>query len=452
MSSFTGVNDLTDLTNFLVEKVQQYDPTIDVSTGSAFYSSVVQPLIDRLGPDPYDTPLRDFILRRLKTEFPDLVLQDGEPLDDYAVKIMTVLLEPFRRQIRQVSNNQSLSNPELLNEKEADNLGANFFVRRKPGGYSVGIARLYYSAPRNSLITPNNVTKDGAGHRFIPVQNQLISADNMLFNIENNLYFFDVVVRAEQQGKEYNIPFNTLTAIEAAPEVVKISNKAAFEEGDDKESTIDFVARVEESLTEKSLVTFRGIRARLTDVFESVRIIQTIGFGDPEMKRDIMTGSGETAPYAYFIGSAVASQRYVTLNTGALIPFLTEAGISYVSFTDGGVKVGLRRIERSGRRRSDSGPAGRGDHVSYKAAPVGRHPRQLHSQAVHVASWDRDPHDLRHPRWYSPAHHPGRYHRNPQQRGAYRRNARRVHSSQQPAAERHHARRDPRREALAVWY
>lgn len=304
MSSLTGITELEDLTLFIQEKMQEFDSTVDTSTGSSFYNNVIAPLLTRLGPDPYNTPIRDFILGRLSVEFPDLVLQDGEPLDDYAVKIMQILLEAYRRQIQQVSNNQSLEDPSILNEREADALGANFFVRRRQGGLSVGVARLYYSAPQGAIVTPNNAVFDGSGRRFFPVENQAISADNMLFNVENNLYYFDIIVRAEEEGTEYNIPVNTLVGVEEVSSVVKVTNKATFEEGADKESTVDFIERVERSLTEKSLVTLRGITARMLDVFESIRLIQVVGYGDPEMNRDIIQGASETpSPYAFFLGS-----------------------------------------------------------------------------------------------------------------------------------------------------
>src|SRR6185369_3264251 len=270
----TGVTDLESLTLFIQEKMQEFDATVDTSAGSVFYNTVIQPLLDRLGPDPYQTPIRDFILARLKAEFPQLVLQDGEPLDDYLVKPAQILLTPFRRQIQQISNNQSLADAGTLTEAEADNLGANFFVQRKLGGFAVGIARLYYSAPQGAIVTPNNAVFDGSGHRFFPVENQAISVNNMLFNVENNLYFFDIVVRAEAEGKDYNIDPNSLTGIEELPSVVKVTNKGKFEEGDTKEDTVAFIARVQNSLTEKSLVTFRGINARLIEVFQNIKLVQ----------------------------------------------------------------------------------------------------------------------------------------------------------------------------------
>ena len=332
MSSFNALTELEELRLFLQERAQEFDESIDASLGSSFDVEVIQPLLTRLGPDPYNTPIREFILGRLATEFPELVLQDGEPIDDLVVKVNQVLLEAFRRQIQQVSLNQSVANPEALNEAEADNLGANFFQARRTGGFSVGVARLFFSAPQFQLVTPSNPVLNSTGLQFFPVENQAITADRMLFNEEDNLFFFDVVVRAEAQGSQYNIDPNQLVKIDGAPSVVKVVNKIKFEEGDDKESTEEFLARVEDSLTEKSLVTTRGINARLLDVFDNVRLLQVIGHGDPEMDRDILTGNGEEKPYGIAEMSA---------STGDVIE-LTDATTFYAPLTGNFISGGLR--------------------------------------------------------------------------------------------------------------
>ena len=316
-STSTGViTELEDLRLFLQEKLQEYDSTIDTSLGSTFDSTVIQPLINRIGPDPYITDIVSFIHGRLRGEFEssELVLQDGEPIDDLVVRPNRVLLEAFRRQIRLIALGQSLANPELLNEKEADNLAANFFVRRRLGGYSTGIARLYYTAPQFALVNPSNSLFTGSGLQFFPIESQAIQADRMVFNEENNLFYFDIVCRSEAQGSDYNIAANQLTSIEGVPAVVKVTNKAAFEGGADKEETEAFIERVENSLTEKALVTTRGINARLLDTFENIRLIQVIGFGDPEMQRDVITGGGEQKAFGVALIDGVTGTDQLELD------------------------------------------------------------------------------------------------------------------------------------------
>jgi hypothetical protein len=338
MSSTGALTELDDLRIFLQERVQEFDSGIDTTLGSSFDSLVIQPLISRIGPDPYATGIVDFIQGRLRGDFgpENLILQDGEPIDDLVVRPNRILLEAFRRQIRLVSLNQSLANPELLNEKEADNLGANFFVRRRLGGFSIGVARIYFTAPQFVLVTPSNSLFTGSGLQYFPIESQAITADRMVFNEEDNLFFFDIVVRAEKQGATYNIPANTLTTIEGITSVVKVTNKRAFDDGGDKETTTQFIERIENSLTEKSLVTTRGIRARLFDTFENVQLIQVIGHGDPEMNRDILTGQGEEKPYG--VAELDALLGVDQLELGSATSFYTSAGNG--DYTSGPVQVG----------------------------------------------------------------------------------------------------------------
>jgi hypothetical protein len=335
-----NLSEMDDLRLFLQERLQAFDPGVDTSIGSTFDTEVIQPLITRLGPDPYTTPIREFLLSRLSTEFPDLVIQDGEPLDDLVIKPSQILLEPFRRQIEQVKNNQSLADPVTLNENEADALGANFFAKRRQGDYATGVSRLYFSSPQKSTVTSSNLVSDGSGHQFTPTMTQSIESGVMLFNIEDNLYFFDISVRAIEPGESYNIGKNTLISIEGLPSVVKVTNKNFFEGGEPKESTEQFIARVRTSLTEKSLVTSRGIDSRVKETFDSIRFLQVIGNGDPEMARDILKGTGETSPYAWASLIVVQGSKYLTLNTLSPSPFKKVSGLDYYSFIDGGVSVG----------------------------------------------------------------------------------------------------------------
>jgi len=331
MTSFNSLSDLENLRLFLQERIRLVDPSLDTGVGSEIESAVIQPLLDRLGPDPYNVPIRDFIIGRLQTEFPDLIVQEGEPIDDYAVKVMQILLEPFRRQIKQVSTNQTLANPDQLNENEADNLGANYFLTRELGSYASGVARLYFNAPQFSQVAPSNMISTGVGLRFFPVEAQAITLDSMLFNTEDNLYYFDVIVRSENQGEEYNIAENTLVSIADLPAVVKVSNKSKFDGGNLRETTEDFLARAEKSLSEKSLVTLRGIDARLTDIFETIRLLAVIGMGDPEMQRDIIQGVSMPEPYAFGLatnsaGPEISVTSIFTESSGAL-PGVAEAGV-----------------------------------------------------------------------------------------------------------------------------
>jgi hypothetical protein len=330
-------SELDDLRSFIEQRLKAIDPSFDVSSGSPLDTELITPLVARLAPDPYDTPIDLFARARLKSEYPELVVQKGEPIDDTVIKPFRILMEPFRRVVAGLTRNQSLADPTQLNDREADNLAANYFVRRKPGSYAVGSARLYFSAPRFAIVKPTQAVYTGANLRFFPVEGQAISAESMLFNTEGSLYYFDVVVRAENQGDEYNIEPNSLVGIENFPSVVKVTNPFQFDDGDKRETTEEFLARVERSLTEKSLVTTRGVRARVLELFDSVKALTVIGHGDPEMQRDIITGA-PSGDYAFGMLTAVTGASSIYL--GGAGSWLNDGSSGSSDFVDAGVEVG----------------------------------------------------------------------------------------------------------------
>lgn len=307
MADETSINELEELRIFLEDAIRRADPTIDTAAGSPFDREVITPLLDRIGPEPFDSDALDFIRGRLLSEFPELSVQEGEPIDDYLIKPSRMLLVPFRRQINRVSQNQSFADPALLSDDEADNLAANWFAQRNAGEYAVGLARLYFTAPQSALVTPSNAVYTSGDLKFFPVENQSITADNMLFNTSGSLFYFDVLVRSEAPGSQYKIAKNTLIGIEGVPAAVRVANPDAFETGADEETTEEFLSRVENGLTEKSLVTTRGILARLSDLIASLKTVQVIGFGDPEMDRDVLTAEVSPTHYASFQGTVPAS-------------------------------------------------------------------------------------------------------------------------------------------------
>jgi len=341
--SDSEINELDALRIFIEDAIYRADPTLDTSAGSPIDRELITPLLTRLGPDPYATPVVDFIRERLVSEFPDLSVQEGEPISDTVIDPMRVLLEPHRRQIQQISNQQSIANTDLISDEEADNYMANWFERRREGQYVSGLARIYFSAPQAALVTPSNPVFTGTDVRFFPVENQSISADNMLLNVEGNLYYFDIIVRSEDPGSAYSINAGELVGIEGISAAVKVTNKSAFEEADDRETTEEFLERVENGLTEKSLVTTRGIFARLTDTFESLKTIQVIGYGDIEMARDIIKGTSESTTYAAFRGvvSVLGPFDYIDIASYAPTSWLIADGNpAHNDFIDVGLEVG----------------------------------------------------------------------------------------------------------------
>jgi hypothetical protein len=240
--------------------------------------------------------IEDFIEARLKQEFPDMNIQEGTGVRDLLVKPDQILMDPISREVQLIKQGQSLANPDLLADTEADALVANFFVSRNLGSLSVGRVRLFFNAPIALNISVGNVCYTADSLRFLPTTLQTISAEAMVFNQSGSLYYFDISVTADTPGAQYNIDPQAIVGITNLNVAVKATNLAKFENGLDQESTTDLIQRASDSITERSLVVPRGVTARLFDQFNDLEQLQIVGMFDTEMHRDVLTGGDLGAP------------------------------------------------------------------------------------------------------------------------------------------------------------
>lgn len=288
-----------DLQEFIEERLRAYDPNIDLSTGSAAQNEVVQPILRRIGPDPFTMPLEKFIGTRLVQEFPEISTDDGDGIMDTLVKPARVLLEPLVQENKRVRDNLSFRDPQTLTLTEAEALGANYFAPRERGDFARVTVRLYFTNPQNAVVTPGNYCYTGSGIRFLPTAIQSISANQMLFNKEGSYYYFDVTTIADNPGDGYNVEPSTIVGIYGMTSVVRVTNKLRAQGGLAEETAPEYVDRIEQDLTERSLVTERGILAVIRKYFPAITRAAVVGFNDPEMMRDVLQGEG--------IGPIVAS-------------------------------------------------------------------------------------------------------------------------------------------------
>jgi hypothetical protein len=286
---------ILDLQTLIIERIGAYDSDIDTSSGSLADQKIIQPLLRRIGTDPFSVDALTFIRQRLLDEYPDQALQDGDALSDLVVNMNAVLLEPLIREIDRIRNQQSFADPSILTLDEAAALGANLFSEVDRGQVAFGVARIYFGTPQDCPLTPVNYFRSRAGLRFFLTENQSIRQEQMVLNVESNLYYFDVTVKAEAPGEQYNIDAGELVSIAATVSAARVTNKRRFRFGVSADDSVSFVGRVAQELGEKSLVTSRGIIAQVPKTFPEVSRIAVVGFNDPEMQRDILRG-GSAGP------------------------------------------------------------------------------------------------------------------------------------------------------------
>ena len=275
---------------FVEERLRAYDSNVNLDGGSPASIEVVDPIVRRFSPDPLEPDLKKFCLTRLRQEFPNLAAEEGSALSDLLIKPAQVLLEPMRREIRSIKNQLSLSDPSTLTPDEADSLMYNVFVTRKTGDFARVKVRVYFTNPLSVSVGSTNFAFTGRGLRFIPTEPQSITAEGMLLNTDGSLFYFDVNYIAESPGIRYNIGASEIIGVTGLTAATRATNRDSAQYGINEETTIQMINRGEQSIGERSLTTVPGTVAILFDEFSDLQILQVIGFNDPEMQRDVITG------------------------------------------------------------------------------------------------------------------------------------------------------------------
>jgi hypothetical protein len=293
-----------DLRSFLENRLLAFDAGIDLSAGSPAQTQIIDPILERFQEDPFATDIPTFIQDLMVQTFPELSADNGGLLGDLLSKPFQLLLEPFKRQIELIKLGQSANNADLMADAEADALGANFFEPRNEGGLAGGSVRLYFAQPTTQRVTPDKRVFTASGLGFFPTESFFITSAQMLFNRQGTRYFMDITVRAETQGDDYNIDRGEIIGVEDVAGVVQATNLARFTAGAPRQTNDEYLSGIEDALTERSLVTRRGISTRIDVLFESVRALSVVGAGETGMDRDILTGTGEG--FLHLAGKAVA--------------------------------------------------------------------------------------------------------------------------------------------------
>lgn len=281
-----------DLETFLQERLRSFDENLDLSPGSPVDIEVIQPTLRRMGTDPFTVDVATFVTTRLQQAFPELAITEGDALTDLLVKPTVLLMDPLVREVYRVRQQQSFADPATLTTAEAEALGANIFTNREKGAFARGQVRMYFDQPRGIQVSPTNFFSSRGGLHFFPDGVQAITLEEMLLNTEGALYYFDVNVIAENPGTAYNVAAGEIVTVANVESAVRVTNLRRVRSGESEETAVEYIGRTGQELTERSMVTIRGIGARVTRAFPEVTRLAVVGFGDPEMQRDVVRGGG----------------------------------------------------------------------------------------------------------------------------------------------------------------
>lgn len=241
-------------------------------------------------------PVRDFIVQRLLEYDPTYDVGSGVPTTSLMIDPQSVILQPVIDELTVVQASSSIltilesSDPDTFPEDIVDGLASNAFVERIPGAIGSDVERLRFFQPQVFAAKKGLLIFRGpTGQRYSNSEAVNVTAAEMALNQEGTLYYVDVPIIALEEGEDFNTGKGSITSMEAEPAgVANVTNLFGINQGRNRETNTELIDRIKVAVTVRALVTGRGIIVTLTENFTTIEEIEPIGFGDPEMMRDIV--------------------------------------------------------------------------------------------------------------------------------------------------------------------
>lgn len=242
-----------------------------------------------------------FAQQFLLNKIPDGDFTEGTPNYDFAIQGIAYLFAYLRKRINEVKNGQSLLTlanlpDDASTSAAADAILANIFSFRNGGQYARGPVVLHFSQ-RTTVLVPRTARFFRTGsHVFYPEKNAdlIISPDQLQENRDGlgRLVDFTAVIRvkASHIGSEYVFPPGLFSGADKfSPYLTKTENVVTLTDGENEQTTQEFIDRSRSGMSLRAMINARSNEATLFDRSDAINQVVTVGFGDPEMMRDMIT-------------------------------------------------------------------------------------------------------------------------------------------------------------------
>lgn len=241
-------------------------------------------------------PISDFLTQRLKEYDPKFEVRKGTGFAQLFFNPLQFMIQPLVDEADQLTIAQSLlrilqqPDPDAFSEEAVDALVSNFFVTRAPGSVSSGVARVYYANPVDREWPANGASFTGSnGKQYTNPAPYVISKVAMSMQIENGSYYADMPVVSVDLGEDTALEVGGIISLDNDSAVISVTNLLPLTGGYPRETNTQLIERTRRSIAVRDLVTGKGFAATLFENFVGfLTELQPIGFGDDEMMRDIV--------------------------------------------------------------------------------------------------------------------------------------------------------------------
>lgn len=232
-----------------------------------------------------------FAANYLQPLYPDLDLREGTALRDTAIRASATLIAMIRKGLTYYFTINSLSNAtDSTPEETIDSILSNFFLARKEGSNSILRARMYFSIRKDVTISSSSFFSPNNEEFFYPSETYGVPATDLIWDSSKDLYYCDIDVTSQEPGERFNIEtgeflyFSIFDPYFIGSDILYLKQRSI-----PRESNTSFVERAGSAVSTRNLINSPSIESRIQEEFNTFSNITSVGMGEPEMMRDLVT-------------------------------------------------------------------------------------------------------------------------------------------------------------------
>lgn len=292
----------------------------------------------------------------LQAKFPDLDLRIGTGIRDLVIRPSATLLAMINKLATYYFAQNTISKVDNTTSTElVDSLMSNWFLYRNLGSKATINVRLFFARNKNVSLTTNTYFSTDGTLKFFPVTSLTIPASSLTLDSYQNEWYYDVELMAESEGTTYNLSSGSLLYFSNFdPYFLHAEINYLSSEAGNVETNLQFLSRGKNAISTRNLINNPSIISNIQANYPSIANVLPIGYGDPEMIRDQISGivPGVAQPILTHVGGCV--DVYCRTNLTTNIIQLTTDALGIVNIP--GATIDVTRSSVSGGVLPDSLP------------------------------------------------------------------------------------------------
>ena len=243
------------------------------------------------------------IIAFVQAAFPTLDLSPGTALRDLVIRVYAHLETRIQEQIDLALISSSLleisKNPEDVDDVQLERVLSNYNVTRSEGSTATGKIRIFLNTAAGQIVS-NSTVFTLNGLQYSPTSSFVLAtaqtftgaSNQRLIEQSGSVYTCVIDVVASGAGASYNVKSGTLVSGVSPAIASYISAKADvdFSGGVDGDDNTALLEKAQAGVIGKLLSGRAHIKAKLQAEFPGVKDVGAVGFLDPEMRRDLVSG------------------------------------------------------------------------------------------------------------------------------------------------------------------